>query len=130
MRIVEPIESVKHDFFGVKLEIARAHSAAHIAATRVASEKIRGDRAETDLTDADYRQINAQAMPGTVLIGWDGFVLDGAEVPYSPESAQSLLEDDDYAYAFVMKHAMNQDQFLNRVVEDAKKKLLKVSGGN
>jgi len=130
MRIVEPIESVKHDFFGVTLEIARAHSAAHMAKTRVAADKIRKGRSEIELDAADYRQINAEAIPGTVLVGWEGFIIDGAEVPFSNENAQSLLEDDDFAYEFVMKHAMDQDQFLARVNEDAKKKFSQVSNGN
>jgi hypothetical protein len=130
MRIVEPIESVKRDFHGVTLEIARAHSAAHIAKTRVAVDKIRGDRPETELTAADYRQINAEAIPGTVLVGWGGFVIDGAEVPFSEANGQSLLEDDDFAYEFIMKHAMDQDQFLARVNEDSKKKFSQVSNGN
>lgn len=130
MRIVEPIESVKHDFFGVTLEIARAHSATHIAKTRVTVDKIRQGRPETELTPAEYRQVNAEAIPGTVLVGWDGFVIDGAEVPFSEANAQSLLEDDDYAYEFVMKHAMDQDQFLARVNEESKKKFSTVSNGN
>ena len=130
MRIVEPIESVKHDFFGVTLEIARAHSAKHIAATRIAADGITAEGENGDHSQAQYRQINATAMAGTVLVGWEGFVSDGVEIPYSADNARELMLDDDYAYEFVMKHGMDQDQFFRRSSEDSKKKLSSVSGGN
>jgi hypothetical protein len=130
MRIVEPIKSVKHDFFGVTLEIARAHSPAHIAKTVEATKRIRDTNGNEVLTDADYRAINAETMPGIVLVGWENFELDGAPVPFNAENAESLLLDDDYAYEFVLRHALNQEQFMAKAVADTKKKLSSVSGGN
>ena len=130
MRIVEPIESVKHEFFEVTLIIARAGSAAHVAQTKIEGDKIREREGRDELTDEEYGEAYAHAMAGTCLVGWENFVLDGAPVPFTIENARSLLVDDNYALEFVLRHAMNQSQFMAKASEDSKKKLSQVSGGN
>ena len=133
MRIADPIKSVKHSFLGVTLEISRAHSPAHLARTVEITNEIKdakGYASYDDLLAADVRMVNARSMPGIVLVGWEDFNDgDGEPIEFTDENAVALLLDDDYAYEFVLKHALNQDQFLRRASGETKKKSLPGSSG-
>jgi hypothetical protein len=130
MKIVDRKPYVEKEWFGVTLRIAAAHTTEHVRKEREVLEAYRQERGKETFDETDWREIHSRACPGSVLLGWEGFVIDGEEIPYSDEAAEALLRDDDETYRFVLMQSMNTENFLSRSRDAIVKKLQPVSGGS
>jgi hypothetical protein len=84
------------------------------------------------LSDKIAEQIMTDTLAETVLLGWQGFTRDGAELAYSAEAARAMLADPAYKdfRDLVVEIAGEMATFKRRADEDAEKNSATSSAGS
>lgn len=81
---------------GLKIRVARSGNAKHTKELqRITKPHLRSYQNKT-ISDELVLEHSLQAFVGTVLLGWEGLTIDGADVPYSREKAIEVLRDPQY----------------------------------
>ena len=110
------------NYRGVKLLVARAQSTKFLAKFKELSAEHRSNSRVDSIDEKTYEAIMMESMAGTVLVGWQPFVvLDAAEKPvtieYSDENALNLLRNDPDCRDAVSAFAANIDNYLREGVD-------------
>ena len=121
MKITHTVDTVKEDYYGVTLEIARSNNPAFRAKFRKLSKPYQRQIDAKTISDEKSTDIVCTAMAGTVLVGWSGTFPDGEEYPYSEDAAKQLLLDDQDAREFVSNIAADLSVFLSDIHDMEKK---------
>ncbi|RLA16847.1 MAG: hypothetical protein DRQ62_15635 [Gammaproteobacteria bacterium] len=131
LSITKTTETVKRNYSGVTLEIARANNRQFrdkfnklrksIASGSNRHRKKEGDEF-SNLSAAEQDRILAKAYAGTILVGWSGFVHEEKKVLFTEENAEDLLFNDDLLRDFVAEEASDFDTFIQEEKEELVKK--------
>lgn len=122
IKIANTRETVTLDFLGVKLEIARGKNEHFKRRFTAITKPYSHQMANETISEEKSEELLAEALAGTVLIGWSNFFIDGEEFPYSEESAKSLLINDPDCRAYVLEESENLSRFLKSSEDESVKK--------
>jgi len=122
LKITRTVDTVEEEYFGVRLRIARTNSDAFVAKLRRLTKPYKRQIDNGSLADDKSRRLFSEAMAGTVLVGWEGLYMDGAEVPFSEANATDLLVSDPDCREFVSQIAGSLDRFLADEQSELEKK--------
>lgn len=104
---------------GVDLCMRRATSR---AATREKQRVLMANkRSAGKVSDEDVERMQAEIIAKSILVGWRGVKLDGADVPFSQEKALELLTKYPDFRRVCLAVADSPDAFRKEVVEDIEK---------
>ena len=121
MKITHTVDTVKEDYYGVTLEIARSNNPQFRAKFRKLSKPYQRQIDNKTISDEKSVDIVCEAMAGTVLVGWSGTFPDGEEYQYSEDAAKQLLADDQDAREFVSTVSGDLSLFLDEIHSEVKK---------
>ena len=121
MKITHTVDTVKEDYYGVTLEIARSNNPQFRAKFRKLSKPYQRQIDNKTISDEKSVDIVCEAMAGTVLVGWSGTFPDGEEYQYSEDAAKQLLADDQDAREFVSNVSGDLSLFLDEIHSEVKK---------
>lgn len=103
IKITNAVPTIKQDFKGVLLEIARTNSNDYIKKLRILTKPYQRQMEDGTLDVELDIKLTCQALAGTVLVGWGPFVLsDGTVIEYTVENASNLLFNDPDCRKFVL----------------------------
>ncbi len=112
MKITQAHDTIKCDYMGIKLTIARHNNDAFKRKFR-ALLKPHTDEFENDTMNDDVADIiTAESLAGTVLVGFESFMVGDDQYDYSVENAESLMRDDEDCREFVMEKSRDLKNFL------------------
>lgn len=131
--ITKTVDTIKRDYHGVTLEIARGNNRAYRDKFSRLKKKLvpqGGNRHRKRSAEEEFERMSAEeqdkllseAYAGTVLVGWENFNIDGKAVPFSEENAGDLLFNDDMLRDFVAYEATEFDAYLAEGKESLVKK--------
>lgn len=116
MKITKTIDTIKETYWGITLEIARSqHNEAFVEKFRRLSRPHKKQIDAQTLPMRKSTELVAEAMAGTVLVGWDAKEMErvaGRPYPFTLENAKALLVEDDDCREFVSTVAAAQDRYL------------------
>jgi hypothetical protein len=118
LQIAVTRKEAEAELCGVTLRIARAGNDAFLTKYR---NLILGKDLD-NISDKESREILCTAMAGTVLVGWDGFEIDGEPVEFNEDNAASLLFHDELAREKVSFTANDIDNFIIKANSSTKGK--------
>jgi hypothetical protein len=74
--------------------------------------------------DPDSDEVSTKLLARYVLLGWRNVVVNGQEVPYTPELGEKYLADPNYHEfkAYVRSAAIERERFLSKEAADARGK--------
>jgi len=131
LSITKTVETVKREYNGVALEIARANNRQFrdkfnklrrgIASGSNRHRKKDGNEF-SNLSAEEQDRILAKAYAGTILVNWSGFVHEEKKVLFTEENAEDLLFNDDLLRDFVAEEAADFDTFIQEEKEELVKK--------
>ena len=121
MKITHTVDTVKEEYYGVTLEIARSNNQAFQAKFRKLTKPYRRQIDNKTISDEKSVDLVCEAMAGTVLVGWSGTFPDGQQYEYSEDAAKQLLVDDQDAREFVSNIAGDLSLFLDEIHSEVKK---------
>jgi hypothetical protein len=125
--ITQKTETVKKDYHGVTLEIARANNHAFRAKFKKLRQSFKRNQDLNKLTVEQEDALMAEAYAGTVLVGWANFP---GNVPFTEANAVDLLTNDIDAREFVAEVASDLSEFLlEEKAELVKKSATPTAGG-
>ena len=121
MKITHTVDTVKEEYYGVTLEIARSNNQAFQSKFRKLTKPYRRQIDNKTISDEKSVDLVCEAMAGTVLVGWSGTFPDGQQYEYSEDAAKQLLVDDQDAREFVSNIAGDLSLFLDEIHSEVKK---------
>lgn len=81
-------------FRGGKVLVARNNSKRHKQAIMRARAPLASViDARVPLSDAQIEELTIKAMADAILLGWEGFSVDGVPLPYTRENAERMLTE-------------------------------------
>lgn len=114
-------------FMGAKFLIARHNSdKANLLRSKLTLEKWDEVTAGDANSEQVAKQINAKVLAEAVLLGWEGVVKGGEEIPYTPEVGYQYLVDPRFRdlAQFVENYSLNRANYRQRaeheVIESVK----------
>ncbi len=105
---------------GVKLLIARAGNTRFRASFKRLSRPFSKDIEKNTISETDGETILCQSLAEGVLRDWKGLMVNGKEIEYTTESAQSLLKNDPDCRAYVQEFSEDLDNYLKEDLEKTK----------
>lgn len=115
LKITKTKDTVEESYLGVRLTIARKNSEAFVTKLRRLSKPHKRRMESGNLPEETARRIYAEAMAGTLLVGWvaDDFIpVLGEPVPFNEANAADLLTNDQDCRNFVDDIAGSLDAFM------------------
>ena len=119
MRITKAKDTVSVDYQGILFEVADMENDAYIGKLLKLSKAQR--KAGIDVDSLPYEEsvpMQAKAMAGTVLVGWDAAAMGAAMEPpvdcfdFSPQAAEELLLDDRHLRNFIRSVATDKARYV------------------
>ena len=79
-----------------------------------------GEQAYQNNEDSTKTKLMMQFVVASVIKGWEGFILNGEEVPYSPQKALEIIQDEQFEpiYEFVIECASQEADFKQSAYEE------------
>jgi len=110
---------VKQSFRGVMLEIARSNTNEYLSKLRSLTKPVQRLIDAGEFTVEQDVALTAEALAGTVLVGWETFKLpNGDEIAYSVENAKNLLINDPDCRKFVVDVSREAELFVKKHKEE------------
>ena len=115
MKVYNTQETTKHKIGNYLFEIARANNAKFRDKFRRITQTKQRQIDSHSLTAAEDDKIMAQAMAGTILVGWTMVQSSGEpEIPFSLQEAEATLIEDDVLKEQIIDISNNYNLFLQK----------------
>lgn len=101
------------------INVARMNNKAYTTFVQKQLITLGGSRRNRDVEKMDA--IINRGIAKHILKGWDGFMDNGAPLPFTEANAIQLMTDDPDFKAFVLEVADEQERFVDAVVKDQAK---------
>lgn len=110
-------EGVWEDYCGVSLKIARQNNPNFLKFLKDAAKK-QGRRPFHKLPKRKQSEILKEAIAETILVDWEDLIIQKEEIPYTPENALELINNDEECLNFITDVSMKMDNYIQEAEEE------------
>ncbi|MGE4486371.1 MAG: hypothetical protein AB7C95_00925 [Synergistaceae bacterium] len=105
------VDGVWMDYLGVSICVARQNNPAFLDKLKELSAK-EGRRPFHKLPSKKRNEVIKRTIAETIIVGWEGFMLGGKELEYTPENAYQLISNDPECLNAVTTFSMDLENYI------------------
>jgi len=109
---------------GSGVKIARTNNPKYLQTLAEGLKHFQVNSRNKEITDLDNIAMRKKATAYAILVDWRGFVINGEEVPYSPEKALEFFERAPDFYMDIVELSVSRELFLEELVGESEKNSL------
>lgn len=111
------VDGVWMDYLGVSICVARQNNPKFLESLKNHA-KVHGRRPFHKLPTKKRNDVIRKAIADSIVVDWEGLVVNGEEFPYTPENALNLLTNDDECMNAIVNFSMDLSNYVAEAVEE------------